>query len=186
MNRAIVVTDTEKSRDTLSGLLAACEQVHPICVTDGAEAEVRFATEEFDLIVICLRDRAEAINLAVRAARGSNAGVLLLVAQALPHPERLAAEGVLVLEMPIAKKLFLQAVWLVRASRTRMMDLRSENVKLRRKIDDIRLIDRAKCVLIQYLGMTEAQAHRYIEKQAMDLQASRSEVAERLLKTYES
>ena len=63
--------------------------------------------------------------------------------------------------------------------------LESENMKLQKKIEEIRLIDRAKCILIQYLQMTEQQAHKYIEKQAMNLRQSKVSVAESLLKTYE-
>ena len=56
---------------------------------------------------------------------------------------------------------------------------------MQRKIEEIRLIDRAKCILIQYLQMTEPQAHKYIEKQAMNLRQSRVQMAESILKTYE-
>lgn len=65
------------------------------------------------------------------------------------------------------------------------MGLKSENQRLQKQIEEIRLVNRAKCVLIQYLSMTEPQAHRYIEKQAMDLRTPRREIAERILKTYE-
>ena len=54
-----------------------------------------------------------------------------------------------------------------------------------RKIDEIRLVDRAKCALIQYLSMTEAQAHRYIEKQAMDRRTTRGRVAQSIIEIYE-
>ena len=64
--------------------------------------------------------------------------------------------------------------------------LKFQNQKLQDKLEEIRLIDRAKCVLIQYLNMTEQQAHRYIEKQSMDLRQSRVVTAESILKTYES
>lgn len=67
-----------------------------------------------------------------------------------------------------------------------MLSLQSENTKLHQKIQEIRLVDRAKCTLIQYLHMTEQDAHRYIEKQAMDLRMTRREIAEEILKTYES
>ena len=50
----------------------------------------------------------------------------------------------------------------------------------------MRLVDRAKCTLVQYLGFTEAQAHRYLEKQAMDMRMTRREVAEEILRTYET
>ena len=68
----------------------------------------------------------------------------------------------------------------------RMAGLRQKNVKLQSKIEEMRLVDRAKCALIQYLNMTEAQAHRYVEKQAMDLRKSKTEVAEGILRTYET
>ena len=67
-----------------------------------------------------------------------------------------------------------------------MLNLQNENVRLQQKIQEIRMVDRAKCALIQYLHMSEPDAHRYIEKQAMDLRITRREVAEEILKTYES
>ncbi len=63
--------------------------------------------------------------------------------------------------------------------------MRNENRSLSQKIEDIGIIDRAKCVLIQVLHMTEEQAHKYIEKQAMNMRVPRRQVAEELLKTYE-
>ena len=72
-----------------------------------------------------------------------------------------------------------------RMSRRRMLGLRDENVQLQKKIEEIRLVDRAKCVLIQVLSMTEPQAHRYLEKEAMDRRVTRREVAEQVLRTYE-
>ena len=37
-----------------------------------------------------------------------------------------------------------------------------------------------------HLAFSEAQAHRYIEKQAMDMRATKRAIAEEILKTYES
>lgn len=52
------------------------------------------------------------------------------------------------------------------------------------KIDDIRLINKAKSVLMQYLKFTEPQAHRHIEKTAMNSRCTRREAAEQILKKY--
>ena len=41
-------------------------------------------------------------------------------------------------------------------------------------------------VLIEHLSMDEASAHRYIEKQAMDMRMTKLSIAESILKTYES
>ena len=67
-----------------------------------------------------------------------------------------------------------------------MLSVMKEYSKLQTKIEESRLINRAKCILIQYLKLTEPQAHRYIEKQAMDQRISKLEVAKNILKTYEA
>ena len=66
-----------------------------------------------------------------------------------------------------------------------IIQYRKENGSFQ-KIEDIKMIDRAKCILIQYLNMTESEAHRYIEKQAMDMRTTRKTIAEGILRTYEN
>ena len=66
------------------------------------------------------------------------------------------------------------------------MGLKKENSKLRGKIEEIRLVDRAKCLLIQYLDMTEPEAHRAIEKEAMDRRVTRKEIAKEIVSRYEN
>jgi len=60
----------------------------------------------------------------------------------------------------------------------------AENEKLKQKIEDIRTIDRAKYLLISYLGLTEQESHRFIEKQAMDLRSTKRAIADGIIKTY--
>jgi response regulator NasT len=48
------------------------------------------------------------------------------------------------------------------------------------------IIERAKKLLMIYLNLSEPQAHRFIEKQAMDLRKKRIQIAEGILKMYES
>lgn len=74
---------------------------------------------------------------------------------------------------------------LLRSADSALSRLNRENEKLSHKIVETRLVDRAKCVLIQQLKLTEEQAHKYIEKQAMDLRMSREKVARVILQTYE-
>ena len=64
--------------------------------------------------------------------------------------------------------------------------MRDENVRLKESIGDLKLVDRAKCALIQYLNMTESDAHRFIEKQAMNKRLSKREIALQILSAYES
>ena len=72
------------------------------------------------------------------------------------------------------------------AAHKKMRMMESENQKLIRNIEDIRIIDRAKCLIVSHLSMTEPEAHKFIEKQAMDMRMTRRAVAEAILKTYEN
>ena len=51
-------------------------------------------------------------------------------------------------------------------------------------MEDIRFVNMAKCFLIEKLKMTEQEAHRYIEKQAMDRCVTKRVIAENILSTY--
>ena len=62
---------------------------------------------------------------------------------------------------------------------------RAESEKLEAKVADIRIINRAKLLLVQHLQMTETEAHKYIEKQAMNTSKPRRTIAENIIRTYE-
>lgn len=114
-------------------------------------------------------------------------GVLLLVpaSSAAAAEERLSPDGILVLPRPADRSLLLQAIYLLSAIRTRLLRLEKQNNTLQTKLDDIRLVDRAKLLLMQQLKMTEHEAHRYIEKAAMDRCLRRRDIAENIIRTYE-
>ena len=54
------------------------------------------------------------------------------------------------------------------------------------KMDEIRLVNRAKWILIEYLKMTEGEAHRFVEKQAMNMRITKRAAAENIIRTYEN
>ena len=95
--------------------------------------------------------------------------------------QRVEQSGVLVLAKPFSGVAFRQAVHMAAASSRRLMMLQAENDKLHEKMMQLRLVSRAKCLLIETHGMTEAEAHRYIEKEAMNSRRTREQVAEEIL-----
>ena len=66
-----------------------------------------------------------------------------------------------------------------------MLNLKNENARLQNQIEEIKLVDRAKCALIQYRHLTEQEAHYFLEKQAMDQRSTRRQVAQEIIRTYE-
>lgn len=93
--------------------------------------------------------------------------------------------GIFVLGRPFPHSSFHQALYDAASAYARMQTVAAENQRLQTKLLDLRIINRAKWVLIQYLGMTEEQAHKYIEQQAMNLRIAKRTAAENILKTYE-
>jgi len=70
------------------------------------------------------------------------------------------------------------------ATRARLRTMDKKNKSLNAKMSEIRTVNRAKWALIESLGMTESQAHHYIEKQAMDMRLSKGDIAVSILNTY--
>ncbi|MBQ2427423.1 MAG: ANTAR domain-containing protein, partial [Ruminococcus sp.] len=70
--------------------------------------------------------------------------------------------------------------------RSRLLRVEQENDKLKHMVEDLKIIDRAKILLVTCLNMSEEQAHRYLEKQAMDMQTSKLAVAKQVIRTYQN
>ena len=117
----------------------------------------------------------------------TDAGVILLAKTGTAEQiaDKLQDFGVLVLAKPFTGPQFRQAVQIAASSYKRLAVLRTENAKLLDKIAQLRLVDRAKCYLIEKKGYTETDAHRLIEKRAMDTRMSRGEVAQEILEEEE-
>ena len=188
MNSVLIVSGTDKDREMLTELCSSSSFSDITTVVSGGEARNKLAGQSFDLIILNTPLPDEfGIELGISLAESSCSGVLMLVKSELADEVSAKVEdyGVFVLQKPISRSLFFQSIRLISASCKRFQGLRRQTAKLETKIDEIHLVNRAKCALIQYLSMTEPQAHRYIEKQAMDMRLSRKEIAQSILNTYE-
>lgn len=189
MPGVLLVSSSEKGRDGLAALLreASITQIH--MAGSGSQAR-RFLIQGQASVVVINTPLSDEFgeSFALFATEQTSASVIMLVKneQADEVAHQVENEGILVVEKPMSKALLFQAVKLSLAAQRRMMGLQSENDRLQKKIMEIRLVDRAKCLLIENRGMTETEAHRYVEKQAMDLRITRREVAERILEQAEA
>ena len=78
-----------------------------------------------------------------------------------------------------------QSLRVLCAIRERLRNLRKQQATVEEKIEELRLVNRAKWLLIQSLHMTEPDAHRYITRQAMEQRTSKREIAESVIRTYQ-
>ena len=98
----------------------------------------------------------------------------------------LNVRGVMVIAKPINRHLFHHYLLFADCFRSRIMRIERENEKLKHMVEDLKIINRAKLLLVTCLNMSEEQAHRYLEKQAMDLQTSKLAVAKQVIRTYQN
>ena len=98
---------------------------------------------------------------------------------------KLSGTGAVILPKSSPRELAVNSIRCAAAIKNKMDDLRSENKMLRDMVNEMKLVNRAKCVLIEYLKISEKEAHRQIQKRAMDQRVTLTEVAADILKTYE-
>lgn len=152
-----------------------------------AEAQRRLLEGTYDIVIINapLPDDF-GLRLAISTCTDSSSGVLLLVKNDLYNEiyTKAMPYGVLTLSKPTNSQLIVQSLRVLCATRERLRQMEQKQMSVEKKIEEIRLVNRAKWLLIECLGMKESDAHRYIEKQAMDLRISKSEMAGNIIRTY--
>lgn len=112
--------------------------------------------------------------------------VLLLAPQALYEETsyRMEGFGIITLATPFDNFAFYSSIKAAIAVQYKVQTLSRQTVKLKIKMEEIRLVNRAKMLLMQFLKMTEQEAHRYIEKEAMDRGMKKTSIAEEVIRTY--
>lgn len=184
----LAVSASLKFVETLRTLLPEGRYGPVTVLHDAAAARRALAENSYDLVLINTPLPDEfGTRLALDACESSSAGVLLLVkAEHCPDIEaQVSAHGVLTLAKPTSAQLFAQTLRLLCITRERLRGMEKKAVTLQEKMGEIRLVNRAKWLLIEELKMTEQEAHRYIEKRAMDRCVTRRAVAEQILSTYQ-
>ncbi len=184
----LIVSGSDKSLDFISNSLPM-ELFYPtVSLNSAAEARRLLVNQDFDIVIINtpLKDDI-GIELALEIAEKDFTAVMIIVKNEMFDQVAYRVEdyGVFCLSKPMSKERMLQTMRLMTAAQSKMMRVKKEKATLQSKMEEIRVVNRAKWVLIDQMSFSEPEAHRYIEKQAMDLCITRKAVAENILKTYE-
>ena len=184
----LIVTASDNFTEKIMPLLPVTDYWPVTTAHSNSEARRRIVETAFDIVLINapLPDDF-GMRLAIDICTGSGAGVLLMVRndQFDDVYARVVGYGVLTLSRPTSMQMVAQNLRILCATRERMRRMEEKQTAVEEKIDEIRLVNRAKWLLIECLGMTEPEAHRYIEKQSMDRRVSKREVAQAVIKTYQ-
>ena len=184
----LIVTASDSFTEKIMPLLPVTDYWPVTTAHSNSEARRRIAEAAFDIVLINapLPDDF-GMRLAIDICTGSGAGVLLMVRsdQFDDIYARVVGYGVLTLSRPTSVQMVAQNLRILCATRERMRRMEEKQTAVEEKIEEIRLVNRAKWLLIECLGMTEPEAHRYIEKQSLDRRISKREAAETVIRTYQ-
>lgn len=158
-------------------------------VTSISAAKQSLAARSYDFIIINspLPDGG-GIDFATDVSGLKTSVALLLVRSDLYETTfgRVSSCGVYVLPKPTSKNIISQAIDWMTATRERLKMLERKTVSAEEKIREIRTVNRAKWLLIEKLKISESDAHRQIEKQAMDLCITKLAVAEKIIEAFDT
>ncbi|MDP4117915.1 MAG: ANTAR domain-containing protein [Bacillota bacterium] len=185
----LVVSSSKKSYEIFNEMLSLGSFSEISAVTNCVEAKRILCDRNYDIIIINspLQDDF-GLELAIEASEDSAAGVMLLVKGDCYEQVSYEAEahGIFTISKPTNKQIIYEALKLLIATNMRLRKYEKKTASLSAKMDEIRIVNHAKWVLIKKLGLSEEDAHRAIEKQAMDTRQSKREIAETIIRTYEN
>ena len=187
MENALIISNTEKGAAFFTEALNAASIKQIAAINSIGEARRALLEKDYDLVIVDSPLQDETGEDFSRFAASSGISQLILVVNS-EHFNAVSSvcgeDGVLVISKPVNKEILWSAFSLAKSVKNKLKRMQAENIKLKQKIEDIKIIDRAKCTLISYLNLNENEAHRFIEKQAMDLRSTKRAISEEILKTY--
>ena len=184
-NTILLVRGTAAEPAGLSAFTAAQPDVQLQTVSGLDEARAALGHLHPTLIVVQSdTPDAQELRRCAELAEGAEAVFLLLVRQeAYGAAWRfLQKYGVCVMTWPMEQTILAQTL---RNLLLLKKSMQAQTDQLRSQLQDLKRIQKAKGLLMRQLGMTEQDAHRWIEKAAMDRCVKKREIAETIIRMYE-
>lgn len=177
-----------KSAQVCENLSQLCNELNCkiVTLTDGVQVR-SIDVNMFDVIIISTPLTDEfGLDLVADVKDRTEAAIIVLAKGEIADEvqSKLKFTGAFVIGRPFQKSVLLQSIRFAEVAKDNMHRLREEKEDLSQQLEDVKIINRAKLMLVEYLKLTEEQAHRHIQKQAMDLRKTQKAVAEDILKTY--
>lgn len=183
----LIVSSAENFIDSVSALLSPAEY-SPVCAARSISAAKRETVgRQFDFIIINspLPDET-GTRFACEISERSTSAILLFARAEVYSAfyEELTPFGVFTINKPSSRDMVITAFLWLAAARERLRMTETKTVSIEEKMKEIRTVNRAKWLLIENENLSESEAHRSIEKQAMDRCISKGDVANEIIAKY--
>jgi two-component system, response regulator PdtaR len=179
--RVVIAEDEALIRMDLGEMLAEEGYDVVAAVEDGEQAVARAEELRPDLVILDVKmPRLDGIAAAQRIASQRIAPVVMLTAFSQRDLVESArdAGAMAYLVKPFGKSDLMPAIEMAVSRFAELQQLEAEVADLSERLETRKVVDRAKGVLQEQLGLSEPDAFRWIQKTAMDLRLSMREVAD--------
>ena len=184
IHSVLVVTKDSKISSQISAML-----IPPVfelnIAGDFNEARRRFSERVYNIVIV---DYADGAGVDFATDISSSTSTILLLVPAAQFDQisyKVEIFGVLSISSPFDQFYFYNMIKIAIAVQYKVQILSSQTMKLKNKMEEIRIINRAKLLIMQNLSLTEEQAHHHIEKEAMNSCRKKIDVAQEIIKTYD-
>ena len=154
----------------------------------GAAARRCIQERYYDIVIINapLPDETGE-QLAVYITQQCSASVLFVISSDRCEDilDQMTDRGILVLPKPFPHDRLGKAIRFLSAVQDRIHSLEKQAETMHERMEELRIVTKAKFLLVEHRHMSEDEAHRLIGKQAMDHGTSRKRIAQRILDDYE-
>lgn len=183
----LLVSASSQLNDALCALMPE-SGYHPVHIAKDLSSAKRLCVEHsYDFVIINspLPDDA-GIRFSIDLCQDSLCSVLLLIPSDVSEQvsDKVIRHGVFTLAKPVTRTMLSLALDWMASARERMRKTEKKTLSIEEKMEEIRLVNRAKWLLIRELGMQEPEAHRYIEKEAMNRSVTKRDIAKQIIRTY--
>ena len=183
----LIISSTDYFKNTITAMLSPAAY-SPICTAKSISAAKReTARRRFDFIIINspLPDET-GVQFACEISEKSASAILLFAKSEVFSAcyEKLTPFGVFTIHKSSSGEMVMMAFLWLAAARERLRRSEIKTVSIEKRMQEIRILNRAKWMLIEKENMSEAEAHRHIEKQAMDRCLPKADVANEIIDKY--
>lgn len=180
-NTKVLLVNKDKKLSVLIRQILAAPLFEVTEIADFNEARRMLMDESFGIIIADFAD-GEGQDFATETGGLPSAVLLLIPAELFDQVSyRTESYGILPVTKPFDVFYFYNMIKAALAVKAKFEQLTYKTVQLRNKLEEIRIVNRAKMLLISHKGMSEEEAHRHIEQTAMNRCLKRILVAQEII-----
>lgn len=183
---ALIVSANDKFNQVLASIMPP-DEFTTETVGNVGEGRRALLERDYDIVIVNTPLPDEfGVNFAIDTGADTNSGVLLCINADLFEEvtDKCEEYGILTVSKPTSRQIVKQSLKLLEATRRRLHRMEKKTASFEEKLTEIKEINRAKWLLIENLSMSENEAHKYIERSAMDTRRPKIDIAREIIEEY--